>query len=227
MKPLLLLHGALATKMQFDTVLPLLKDDFNAESINFSGHGGFSIPVNGYNFNQFAKDILHYADAHKIDRLNIFGFSMGGYAALYFAKLHPDRVEKIFTMNVKFNWDPLSTAKETSMLDAEKMVVKVPGYANQLMMQHGLNLWKQVIDQTSQMMNQLSKELILLDEDLEKIKVPVLLAIGDKDYTSSIEETLHVYRKLANAQLWVLPDTSHPFEKIDKQIIADAIKRFF
>lgn len=227
MKQLLCLHGALATKLQFDNLLPELKISFNADAINFSGHGGFSIPLKGYNFNQFAEDILQYADANKIDKINLFGFSMGGYAALYFAKLHPTRVNKIFTLNVKFNWDALSTAKETSMLDAEKMVTKVPGYANQLMMQHGLNLWKQVLTNTSDMMNQLSKEIILIDEDYEKITCPVLLGIGDRDNTSSVEETMHVFRKLKNSQLWILPNTSHPFEKIEPTILAHELKKFF
>ncbi len=227
MKQLLLLHGALATKSQFDGLLPWLKDSFDANAINFSGHGGFSIPAEGYTFKQFAHDILNYADEHKIQKLNLFGYSMGGYAALYFASLHPERVNRIFTLNVKFNWDPLSTAKETSLLDAEKMVTKVPGYANQLIMQHGLNLWKQVLDQTSQMMNTLSKELVLLEEDYKKIHVPVLLAIGDRDKTSGIEETLQVFRLLKDASLWVLPNTGHVFDKIDPQKLAGEIRLFF
>lgn len=227
MKQLLLLHGALASKSQFDSLLPLLKDQFHAEAINFSGHGGFSIPTHGYTFKQFADDILRYADANKVEKLNMFGFSMGGYAALYFARQHPDRVNKIFTLNVKFNWDPTSTAKETAMLDAEKMITKVPGYANQLMMQHGMNMWKQVLQQTSDMMTTLSKELVLTDEDFAALNLPVLLAIGDRDTTSSIEETLLVYRKLKQAQLWVLPGTPHPFDKINAPDLVNALHLFF
>lgn len=227
MKQLLLLHGALASRQQFDPLLPLLKDQFQAEAINFSGHGGFTIPTHGYSFRQFAEDILSYADDRKIDKLNLFGYSMGGYAALYFAKLHPERVNKIFTLNVKFNWDPVSTAKETAMLDAEKMITKVPGYANQLMMQHGLNLWKQVLQQTSDMMQSLSKDLMLTESDFEKIPIPVLLSVGDRDKTSGIEETLQVFRKLPQAQMWVIPGTPHPFEKIRLDELVGALQLFF
>ncbi|MFA6259860.1 MAG: alpha/beta fold hydrolase [Bacteroidia bacterium] len=227
MKQLLLLHGALASKNQFDPFIPLLKDQFEADAINFSGHGGFSIPSHGYTFKQFATDILKYADDKKIEKINLFGFSMGGYAALYFARQYPDRVNKIFTLNVKFNWDPTSTAKETALLDADKMITKVPGYANQLMMQHGMNMWKQVLQQTSDMMTTLSKELVLTDEDFKAINMPVLLAIGDRDNTSSIEETLHVYRNLKQAQMWVLPGTPHPLDRINTGDLVKAIHSFF
>src|SRR6478735_3181840 len=110
MTQLLLLHGALGSKAQFDSIQPVLQEQgFKTDAINFSGHGGFAIPMQGYNFTVFANDILQYADANKIEKLNLFGYSMGGYAALYFAKLHPERVNRIATLNVKFNWDPLST----------------------------------------------------------------------------------------------------------------------
>lgn len=227
MKQVLLLHGALASRHQFDNLLPLIRNEINAEAINFTGHGGLNIPTHGYTFQQFEKDILKYADDHSIEKLNIFGFSMGGYAALFFASKHPDRVEKIHTLNVKFNWDPTSTAKETAMLDAEKMIQKVPGYANQLMMQHGLNMWKEVLNKTSEMMTSLSKDLVLTNEDFERIQIPVRLAIGDKDFTSSVEETTQIYRKLKHGQLWVLPDTSHPFEKVSHQAVAESIRSFF
>lgn len=227
MTQLLLLHGALATKNQFDSILPKLKPHFDVDAINFSGHGGLSIPMQGYTFATFANDILMYADKHKIERINLLGYSMGGYAALYFAKLHPARVGKIFTLNTKFNWDPLSTAKETAMLDAEKMVTKVPRYANQLMIQHGLNLWKNVIEQTSNMMNALSKEVMLVDEDFARIESPVLVAVGDRDKTSSVEENLEVFRKLKQGSFFVLPNTAHPFDKVDETLLIGECLKFF
>jgi pimeloyl-ACP methyl ester carboxylesterase len=227
MTNLLLLHGALASKHQFDGIMPLLNDTLKADSINFSGHGGLNIPLYGYTFQTFSNDILAYANQHHIEKLNLFGYSMGGYAALYFAKLHPTRVNKIFTLNVKFEWDPTTTAKETALLDAEKMIQKVPGYANQLMMLHGMNVWKDLLSQTANMMQQLTKDYLLVEEDYKLMNFPIRLAIGDRDKTSSVEETLKIYRQLPNAELWVLPGTPHPFEKVNTHILANEIKIFF
>jgi pimeloyl-ACP methyl ester carboxylesterase len=228
MKQLLLLHGALASKNQFHDFIPLLaQKGLEADAINFAGHGGFAMPVQGYNFNVFANDILAYADQHKIEKLNLCGYSMGGYAALYFAKLHPNRVEKIAAINVKYNWDPLSTQKELAMLNADKMIEKIPSFVDKLMVQHGMNFWKQVINQTASMFEQMSKDFILTKEDYETIKVPVLLGVGDKDTTTSIDETLDIYKKLPNPQLWVMPNTPHPFDKIHPEILATQLALFF
>jgi pimeloyl-ACP methyl ester carboxylesterase len=228
MKQLLLLHGALGSKLQFADIIPVLNEKgFACDAINFSGHGGFSMPVNGYNFQVFANDILAYADANKIDKINLFGFSMGGYAALYFAKMHPDRAGKIGALNVKFSWDPLSTQKELAMLNADKMIEKVPSFADKLMLQHGMNFWKQVISQTAQMFEQMGKDFILTKEDFAKITVPVLLGVGDKDTTTSIDENFRTYRELPNASFWVLPDTLHPFDKVNKELLATQLSLFF
>ena len=64
------------------------------------------------------------------------------------------------------------------------------------------------------------------DEDFDKLKHPVLLSIGDRDATTSIEETTEVFRKIKNAQLLVLPNTFQPFEKINPEISGNELKRF-
>jgi pimeloyl-ACP methyl ester carboxylesterase len=228
MKQLLLLHGALGTKHQFNEIIPILTEKgFDCDAINFSGHGGFNIPVQGYNFQVFANDILRYADEHKIEKINLFGYSMGGYAALYFAKMYPERVGKIAVLNVKFSWDPLSTQKEIGMLNADKMIEKVPSFADKLMLQHGLTFWKQVISQTASMFEQMGKDYILTKEDYAQIKVPVLIGVGDKDTTTSIDENLNISRELPQAHFWVLPNTLHPFDKINKDEVALQLSLFF
>lgn len=227
MKNLLLLHGALASKNQFNNLISLLKNDFNADAINLSGHGGTPIDPLGYHFSVFANDILRHIDSKQIEKVNLFGYSMGGYAALSFAKLYPDRVERIFTLNVKFNWDKNSTEKEVSMLNADNLLAKVPHFADNLIRQHGEEKWKNVLNQTGEMMRNLAVQPFLTDSDIKNIIVPTLLGIGDKDETSSIEETLEIHRKISDSQLLVIPNTKHPFEKINTELLCLFIKKFF
>ena len=226
MKNLLFLHGALASKSQFDEIRKALDASYITHAINFSGHGGNLIPIQGLTFPTFAADILKYLDDNKIEKVNLLGFSMGGYAAIYFATKNPDRVEKIFTINTKFKWDPTSTAKETGMLDADKMMDKVPSYVEKLTILHGMNMWKNLLKSTSQMLINMAKEYVLTNEDLASIHQPTMLAIGDRDKTSSLEETLEIYRTMKNPQLLVLPNTAHPFEKIDTDRLAFEIRKF-
>ncbi len=225
--PLLLLHGALGSKAQFDALATALEPNFNIHRFNFSGHGGEPMPLTGYSFDTFTQDILNYLTKNNISKTNILGYSMGGYAALHFATKYPEKVNKILTLNTKFNWDPLSTAKETAMLNAEKMLEKVPGFANQLMMQHGLNFWKQVLSNTEDMMNSLSKGITLSDDDYKSISCKVTLGVGDKDLTAGLDDNIRVYKLIPNCSLWVIPDTGHPLDKINPDEIIAYSTRFF
>jgi pimeloyl-ACP methyl ester carboxylesterase len=224
---ILFLHGALASKSQYDELIKVLPNKYNTHTLNFSGHGGSMIPITGLNFETFCQNILDYLNENKIAKINLFGYSMGGYAGLLFASKYPDRVEKIFTLNVKFKWDVESTMKETSFLNPEKMMEKVPFFANNLMLQHGMNMWKDLLHQTSTMMHNLTLNTVLEKEDFEKINNSCLLAVGDKDTTSSVPETMEIHSWLPQAQLLIIPNTPHPFEKISVERLKFEIINFF
>ncbi|MFY8022396.1 MAG: alpha/beta fold hydrolase [Bacteroidia bacterium] len=226
-EPILFIHGALASKSQFSQVIALLNEQFDCHAINLPGHGGELIPTAGLTFDGFSQAILTYLDQHQIEQTHLFGFSMGGYASLYFAHKYPNRVKQIFTLNIKFNWDPITTAKETGFLDPDKMMEKIPAFANNLMVLHGMNIWKNLLASTSDMMKKLAETIVMSEEELKQIQHPVLLGIGDRDQTSSISETIKVYQLLSNARLWVVPNAAHPFEKINPERIAAEIRYFF
>ena len=72
----------------------------------------------------------------------------------------------------------------------------------------------------------LGENLSLIAADFEQITIPVLLSVGDKDVMVSIEETVNAYRKMGSAQLYVMPNTRHPIEKVDTTELAHQIKQF-
>ena len=121
MNPLLILHGALGSASQLDPV----KSTFEGKgivvhSLNFSGHGGASFQSN-FGIEQFSSDTLQYLQHHQLQQVDIFGYSMGGYVALWLAKMHPDRVGRIVTLGTKFDWSEESAAKEVKKLNPEKI----------------------------------------------------------------------------------------------------------
>jgi pimeloyl-ACP methyl ester carboxylesterase len=152
---------------------------------------------------------------------------MGGYVAFLFASKYPNRVEKIFTINVKFNWDAASTIKEINFLNPQKMLDKVPGFATNLIVIHGINFWESMLHQTSQMMLNLAQHNLLTDEQIKLIYHPSLLAIGELDTTSSLKETIVFKNKLNQASLLVIPSTPNTFEKIKLDRLVYEINSFF
>jgi esterase/lipase len=226
MKHLLLLHGAIGAKDQFEPLAEKLKNDFTVHTLNFSGHGRLSLPGT-FSIEVFADDVLNYLEDNQIDSIDIFGYSMGGYVALFIARRFPDKINRIFTLATKFEWTPDISARETKMLDAEKIAEKIPAFAKQLEHRHGLSDWKQVLSKTADMMRDLGADNPLKDTDYKSIQHQILIAIGDKDAMVTLEETVAVYRELPMANLLVLPNTQHPLEKVEVNRLAFEIGLFF
>lgn len=227
MDKLLLLHGAIGSVKQLEPLANILMNSFNVYLLNFSGHGGKPIPEAPFSIEMFAEDVLYFIDKNKLKGINVYGYSMGGYVALYIARHYPDMLNKIFTTATKFSWNEESSLKESKLLDAGKIIEKIPKFAEQLSQRHSPEDWKTVLSKTAEMMINLGRNNTLKDEDFAKIEHEVMVSVGDRDNMVSIEETTDVYRKLKNGRLLVLPDTPHPVEKINLERLASEIRIFF
>lgn len=226
MQHLLLLHGAIGAADQLQPIAAALKNKYIVHTLNFSGHGGEQ-DVRDFLIESFADDVLNYLRKHGIEKTNIFGYSMGGYVALYLAKHHPEKINKVFTLATKFLWNPAIAQQEIKMLDANKIAEKIPAFAQTLEKRHSPHDWKNVLQKTADMMIALGNNSPLKKEDYEQIEVPVLIGIGDKDTMVTLEETIDVYRKLKQGNFMVLPQTPHPIEKVAVERIAKEMESFF
>lgn len=227
MEKLLLLHGAIGSSVQLEPVAKRLEENFKIYLFNFSGHGGKKIPADKFSIELFADELNNFIDKNKLDGINIYGYSMGGYVALYAARHFPDRINKIFTTATKFDWTETTSVKESKMLNPEKILEKIPKFAEELSLRHSPEDWKVVLNKTAEMMIGLGKNNRLKDEDFTLIENEVMVSVGDRDTMVSIEETVDVFRKLKNGKLLILPDTPHPIEKIPADRLTYELKNFF
>lgn len=228
MKPsLLLLHGALGSKEQFAPLERLLASDFEATAINFSGHGGNALPDDGFSIARFANDVLQWLDEHGQEKTDIFGYSMGGYVALFLARHHPSRVGRIFTLATKFAWSESIAEKEIRMLNARKIEEKVPAFAAALAKRHAPQDWKEILKHSADMMVRMGADVPLKEKDFLAIHHPVVVSVGDNDSMVTRDETVDVSRLLRNSRFLVLEDTEHPIEKADPGLLVHEIRTFF
>lgn len=226
MQKLLLLHGALGTAENFDQLAMHLQPDFEIYTLNFDGHGHQKTSESALTIAGFANQVLGFLDKNKIEKINIFGYSMGGYVGLYLAEHHPERIEKIVTLATKLNWTVESSQKEALLLNPETIKEKVPKFAIALEKMHGQN-WEKLLRKTAGIMLELGKSPALKNDDFTRITPPMLIAVGDKDMMVSIEESVEVYRQLPNGQFLVLPNTQHPIERVNSEELAYQLKRYF
>ena len=223
---LLLLHGAIGSIDQFNSLSKELSLEFLTYTFNFPGHGGEPIPQSGFSIQLFAEATLAFMDKNNLEKISIFGYSMGGYVGLYLAKNFPERIEKLFTLATKWQWTLENAERESKMLNPTIIKEKVPKYADSMLQLHGAK-WEILMEKTAAMMVELGANPTFKNSDFETIETPVLVGVGDKDVMVSLDETIQVYRSLPNAQLLVMPNTTHPIDRINLRLLTCQIHSFF
>lgn len=226
MQTLLILHGAIGASDQLTPVAEALSDNYKVHTLDFSGHGGKSYAAEPFSIKLFADDVLRYMEKEALDKVPIFGYSMGGYVAMYLAKHHSSKVDKVITLATKFHWDVETAAKEIMMLNADKIAEKLPAFADTLKKRHAPNDWKDVLLHTRDMLITMGELNPLSIEDYTSIEHPAMILIGDRDKMITLQETVDVYRKLPNAQMGMLPNTQHPIEQVNLEFLLFYIRRF-
>lgn len=91
-QPLVLLHGYPLDHRIWDGIVPLLENQFDLILPNLRGFGESTTVDTPYTMDDYAADIAALLDALNIRKTALAGHSMGGYVALAFARLFPDRV---------------------------------------------------------------------------------------------------------------------------------------
>lgn len=90
--PLVLLHGYPLDHHLWDEVVPLLESTFDVITPDLRGFGQSTTVDAPYTMDDFASDLAGLLDHLGISQAAIVGHSMGGYVALAFARLYPERV---------------------------------------------------------------------------------------------------------------------------------------
>lgn len=218
---ILMLHGALGCERQlFPLKDALLKEGLQVSTLNFSGHGG--IEADELSIQRFAEELeLVISDD---TNTAIFGFSMGGYVALYLATTGRLKASKIITLGTKLHWSPESAAQEIKNLNPEKICDKVPAFATYLESLHGEN-WPQLLRQTAEMMQAMGENPPLTESNLPGVQIPVIAMRGEKDVMVSEEETMWAVNLLPNARYVAISEWQHPIDRIPLEALVEQLKK--
>lgn len=225
MKPIILLHGAIGAKDQLE---PLAKElsanGYQTYSLNFSGHGQTPFQTD-FSIRQFADELLEFVVRTHLIRPIVFGYSMGGYVALYLASQKPGILGDIITLGTKFEWSPEIAEKEIKMLDAKTISEKVPKFAEALQKRHG-NDWQLLLQKTTEMMVDLGNNNLLSPTTFSQVKSKVLIGLADNDTMVSVEETDNAASKIIVAKRYTLTNTKHPIETVNVTELSKIISEF-
>jgi pimeloyl-ACP methyl ester carboxylesterase len=227
MKKLMLLHGLMGSKEQFEKLEPLLQQDFEVHAFNFSGHGLAEFYFPEFSVEAFADQVISFLDSRQIEKTDFFGYGLGGYVGLYLARYFSDRVNKVMTFATQLEWNPDKVAKEIQLLNAEVLEQRYPEFAAQLSERHGEKKWKLLVEKSARLLTALGDEPLLNDEDFRGMIHQIRICVGDSDKMVSVQEQMNVLQLLKNGSLSVFPKTRHAWESMDSDRLIFEMKSFF
>jgi pimeloyl-ACP methyl ester carboxylesterase len=214
--PVLLLHGALGSAAQVQPFADTWLAERTALALHLPGHGGVAAE-GAFSLPQFGHALLALLDEKGWARADIFGYSMGGYVALWLARHHPDRVGRVVTLGTKLHWTPDVASGMNRMFDAEKIAAKAPQLAAALEQTHGD--WRLLCQRTAAFLHDLGAGAGLSESDFRQINCPVTIGWGDQDQVVSEAESRAVAEWLPKGQLVVVPGVPHLLEQTDAAVV--------
>ncbi len=226
MTPLILLHGATGSASQFQPLVHELRDFVNY-AFDFEGHGASQPTEREFRIEYFAENLRYIIQHHDLAPARIVGYSMGGYVALWLAAHEPDLIHSIITLGTNLAWNPTHAHQQVRYLNPDTMLEKVPDYAAELQARHSACDWRLVLAKTANMMLDLGEQPRLNDEVFKRIRCRVRYGVGDRDRMVSFHETMEAYRATPASELYVLPGTEHPLERVQASRWAAQIRDFF
>ena len=218
--PLLLLHGGLVDGDSFGQQTPAFAARFQVTVPDRRGHGRTADVEGPITYDVMADDTIAFMDAVGSGPAHLVGWSDGGDVGLLVAIKRPDLVRRLVTIGANFSADGLTReAAESFRPDTPKSVVPIMREA-----------WKVNAVDPDHFEVVLAKmqhcwfDYSISTAALARIAAPTLVMVGDDDITR-FEHTIELYDTIPDAQLAVIPGTSHlvPLEKPDlvNQLVLD------
>lgn len=165
------------------------------------GHGRTADTDAPFHYDDMAREVIAYLE-YVGGRTHIVGHSDGGNIALLVAMRRPDLVKRIVTVGANFHFDGL-VALDSFGPESEGFEQWAEKYAS--LSPDGL-AHAPIVARKSMMM--FATEPTLTIRDLATISRPVLVMSGDDDVVT-LEHTCALYRAIPDAQLAIVPGSSH------------------
>jgi pimeloyl-ACP methyl ester carboxylesterase len=200
-QPLLLLHGALTDASEFGATVPALAERFRVLMPERRGHGHTPDLPDPLSYDLMAHDTVAFAEALGIGRAHLVGHSDGANVALLVALARPDLVDRLVLISGNYHHDGLLDALDVGELATNEFFVDA--YAQ--VSPDGRDHFPEVVAKVSRM---IASEPTLTTEDLEQVSARTLIMAGDDDAIRP-EHTLAMFRAIPDAELAIIPGTSH------------------
>jgi pimeloyl-ACP methyl ester carboxylesterase len=215
--PMVVLHGAYMNIPSMGAIIPKLARTHRVYAVELQGHGRTTDIDRPITYQAMADDVNAFMDAVKLQKADVFGYSMGSIVGLQLAIRHPAKVNKLVGASIAYDvqgWQPEFKAMIPQMnLEMFKDSPLEKEYRKYAANPNGF-------PQLARKLIQLEKEPMAWEKEVKALKLPVLIIAGDAD-VATVEHSVAMFRLLGGggmgdmgkplpaARIAILPATSH------------------
>jgi pimeloyl-ACP methyl ester carboxylesterase len=231
---LILLHGLAVTSMMWLPNIAFLSKHYRCFAVDVIGDHGKSklsnpriFPRSGKDYSMWLKDVYKGLE---LSEANLIGASNGGYVAINHALYVPEQVSKLILM-----------APSGIELTLKKVLPKIIHYLLFPSDENRRNLIKwflgderivrDAFDQqmwlSMQLVPKLPIPIFISSSKLKKIRMPVLLILGENDPTLTAKKAVsRISTNTISAESVIVPEVGHVLNYEAEEIIGDLILGF-
>jgi len=235
-EPLLLMHGAEASRHMFAALVPQLARHFTVIAYDQRDCGETEGPATPSTLEELASDAHLLVKALGFKRMHVFGSSFGGRVAQALALMHPQSVDRLVLGST---W-PLPRPYEELCPDAETLAQlrrQLPGSARELagwffpeaFLQTRPELrdvFAHAVPANDRSQRRFATVATSLDSGVADIVAPTLVLAGELDRIVPASVTLAMAGRIRGAEGVLLPGVGHVTALQAPEVVASHLVRF-
>lgn len=193
-EPLILLEGNNGSISDFHNQIPFLSKQFRVIALDTRAQGkSLDFAEKDYGYEKLADDLFQIVKQLKLQKVNILGWSDGGITGLIFTSQNSNLVNKLITIGANTNPNGV---KEELLLSIKERYENTDD------------------EKEKRRLNLMINYPNISDNDLQKIKNPVLVIAGDNDEIK-LEHTKKIAKKIENSKLQIIQNSTDnvPFDQ--------------
>ena len=222
--PLVLIHGGFMDRRMWDGQFELFAQKYKVIRYDVRGYEKSDKAVGSYSH---VEDLRRLLDFLGVEKACVLGLSLGGQIAIDFALEHPDRVDSLILVGAamtgypfKYNADfiakytAVTTAAKTAGLDeAVEKVLQLPFFIPAKPDSEFVNRMRPMIRENFRAWNSSEGQAVWPNppafKRIEKIAVPTLIIVGDKDIPVILDVGEMLKTRIKGARKEIVRDAAH------------------
>jgi len=236
-------HGLLWSGRMFDRQVAALQAHFRCITFDFRGQGQSQVTASGYDMDTLTEDAAALIAALGCAPCHFVGLSMGGFVGMRLALRYPHWIRSLVLMETSADPEPQETIGRYRLLNfiarwfGWRMVVGriMPILFGQqflndparaplretmkaaLLRNHRVGLTRAVTGVI---------ERAGVDEDLQQIRVPTLIVVGDQDVATVPAKAERIHAQIQGSRLVIIPGAGHTSTVEEPEAVNQALLEF-